>query len=173
MAPRSPRLEFLDACRAFAVLGMLLANMMNVFLHRVPGMLGHNQGDVLRFFAFPAALLWWRFYTFYIYIALGAIIAGGVALRAVRKTDEMEEELRAHLQLRADDLERSGLTRADAERQARIEFGGQERFKEESYEAHGNPPGKITRHGFHRTTGRSRVGFRFAPFRCAHCLQEV
>jgi len=42
---------------------------------------------------FPAALLWWRFYTFYIYIALGAIIAGGVAMRAVRKTDEMEEEL--------------------------------------------------------------------------------
>ena len=43
--------------------------------------------------AFAAALVWWRFYTFYIYIALGAIIAGGVALRAVRKTDEMEEEL--------------------------------------------------------------------------------
>jgi hypothetical protein len=43
--------------------------------------------------AFAAALLWWRFYTFYIYIILGAIIAGGVALRAVRKTDEFEEEL--------------------------------------------------------------------------------
>jgi len=43
--------------------------------------------------AFAAALLWWRFYTFYIYIILGAIIAGGVALRAVRKTEELEEEL--------------------------------------------------------------------------------
>jgi uncharacterized protein (TIRG00374 family) len=50
-------------------------------------------GGVIPAHAFPAALLWWRFYTFYIYIALGAIIAGGVALRAVRKTDELEEEL--------------------------------------------------------------------------------
>jgi uncharacterized protein (TIRG00374 family) len=50
-------------------------------------------GSVIPAHAFPAALLWWRFYTFYIYIALGAIIAGGVALRAVRKTDELEEEL--------------------------------------------------------------------------------
>jgi uncharacterized protein (TIRG00374 family) len=42
---------------------------------------------------FAAALLWWRFYTFYIYIVLGAFVAGGTALRAVRKTAEMEEEL--------------------------------------------------------------------------------
>ena len=50
-------------------------------------------GDVIPGYIFPAALLWFRFYTFYIYIILGAIIAGGVALRAVRKTEEMEEEL--------------------------------------------------------------------------------
>ena len=50
-------------------------------------------GHVIPPHAFPAALLWWRFYTFYIYIILGAIIAGGVALRAVRKTEELEEEL--------------------------------------------------------------------------------
>lgn len=50
-------------------------------------------GSVIPPHAFPAALLWWRFYTFYIYIILGAIIAGGVALRAVRKTEEFEEEL--------------------------------------------------------------------------------
>jgi ABC-type lipoprotein release transport system permease subunit len=37
---------------------------------------------------------------------------------------EMEEELRSHIQHRADDLERSGLARAEAERRARIEFGG-------------------------------------------------
>ena len=37
---------------------------------------------------------------------------------------EMEDELRSHIQHRADDLERSGLLRAEAERQARIEFGG-------------------------------------------------
>ena len=41
---------------------------------------------------FAAALLWWRFYTFYIYIVLGAIVAGGTAIRAVRKTAEMEEQ---------------------------------------------------------------------------------
>ena len=48
---------------------------------------------------------------------------------------ELEEELRAHIQFRADDLERSGLGRIEAERRARIEFGGHERFKEESREA--------------------------------------
>lgn len=42
---------------------------------------------------FAASLLWWRFYTFYIYIILGAIVAGNTALRAVRKTQEIEEEL--------------------------------------------------------------------------------
>ena len=31
--------------------------------------------------------------TFYIYIVLGAIVAGGTAIRAVRKTAEMEDEL--------------------------------------------------------------------------------
>ena len=54
------------------------------------------------------------------------------------RTDEMDEELRSHMQLRADDLERSGLDRAQAERQARIEFGGRERYKEECYEAMGS-----------------------------------
>jgi hypothetical protein len=48
---------------------------------------------------------------------------------------EMEAELRSHIQHRADDLERSGLHRAEAERRARIEFGGYERFKEECNEA--------------------------------------
>ena len=51
--------------------------------------------------------------------------------------EEMDEELLSHIQHRADDLERSGLTRQEAERRARIDFGGQERFKEESYEALG------------------------------------
>jgi predicted permease len=48
--------------------------------------------------------------------------------------DEMEAELRAHIQHRADDLERSGLNRAEAERRARIEFGGRERYREECRE---------------------------------------
>jgi hypothetical protein len=51
--------------------------------------------------------------------------------------DEMEEELRSHIEHRADDLERSGLDRAKAERRARIEFGAPDRYKEESYEALG------------------------------------
>jgi predicted permease len=50
---------------------------------------------------------------------------------------EVEEELRSHIHLRADDLERSGLGRAEAERRARIEFGGRERYKEEIHEALG------------------------------------
>jgi predicted permease len=48
---------------------------------------------------------------------------------------EMEEELRLHIQLRADDLQRSGLDRVEAQRYARIEFGNPERFKEECREA--------------------------------------
>jgi predicted permease len=50
---------------------------------------------------------------------------------------EIEDELRAHIQHRADDLERSGLDRAEAERRARIEFGGREKFKEECRDATG------------------------------------
>jgi predicted permease len=50
---------------------------------------------------------------------------------------EMEEELCSHIQHRADDLERSGLSRAESERRARIEFGGREKFKEECHEALG------------------------------------
>ncbi len=51
--------------------------------------------------------------------------------------DDMEEELRSHIQHRADDLERSGLKRIEAERRARIEFGAHGRFKEECHEALG------------------------------------
>jgi predicted permease len=57
--------------------------------------------------------------------------------RRSQLNDEMEEELRSHIQHRSDDLERSGLPRAQAERRARIEFGGHVRYKEESREAAG------------------------------------
>ncbi len=50
---------------------------------------------------------------------------------------EMEEEIRSHIQHRADDLVRSGLVRAEAERRARIEFGGREKYKEEIHQALG------------------------------------
>jgi len=51
--------------------------------------------------------------------------------------DDLEEELRSHIQHRADDLERSGLDRITAERRARIEFGARERYTAASYEALG------------------------------------
>src|SRR6266436_4076331 len=51
--------------------------------------------------------------------------------------NEIEEELRTHIQDRASDLERSGVPRAEAERRARLEFGGYEKYKEEIREAQG------------------------------------
>src|SRR5438477_3367360 len=48
---------------------------------------------------------------------------------------ELEQELASHIAMRADHLERVGLTRVEAERRARIEFGGEARFKEECREA--------------------------------------
>ena len=50
-------------------------------------------GGTLPAAVFGAALVWWRFYTFYIYIAVGALVAGNTALRAVREVEEVEQEL--------------------------------------------------------------------------------
>ena len=50
---------------------------------------------------------------------------------------EMDEELRAHIEDRANDLERSGVPRGEAERQARLEFGGYQKYREEIREAQG------------------------------------
>lgn len=36
---------------------------------------------------FAASLIWWRFYTFYLYIVFGGIAAGSAALRAIRRGD--------------------------------------------------------------------------------------
>ena len=70
-----------------------------------------------------------------VFASLGFRIA--VLFRRSQVNAEMEEELRAHIEHRADDLERSGLDRAEAERRARIEFGGREKYKEEIHEAIG------------------------------------
>jgi predicted permease len=48
---------------------------------------------------------------------------------------DLDDELRTHIQLRADDLERSGLPRAAADRRARIEFGGYQKYREDAHEA--------------------------------------
>jgi predicted permease len=59
---------------------------------------------------------------------------GDKFLHRSRVDADLEEELRSHIQLRADDLERSGMSRAQAERLAQIEFAGSQRFKEECHE---------------------------------------
>jgi predicted permease len=61
----------------------------------------------------------------------------GKFLHPSEVADDMEDELRSHIEHRADDLQRSGLSRAEAERRARVEFGGREKFREESYAALG------------------------------------
>jgi predicted permease len=58
-------------------------------------------------------------------------------LRPADTAEDMEDELRSHIALRADDLERTGLAHAEAQRRARVEFGARERYKQESYEALG------------------------------------
>jgi predicted permease len=63
--------------------------------------------------------------------------AGSRFFLRVTTAEDLDAELREHLTLRAGDLERSGLTREEAARQARIEFGGVEKFREDSYEALG------------------------------------
>jgi predicted permease len=62
---------------------------------------------------------------------------GGKFFHHSQVVDDMEEELRSHIEHRADDLEREGLSRAEAERRARVEFGAQAKFREESYAALG------------------------------------
>jgi len=52
---------------------------------------------------------------------------------------EMEEELRAHVEMERDDLSRSGLSAEEARRQALVAFGGVSRTKEEAREARGFP----------------------------------
>lgn len=44
---------------------------------------------------FGAALIWWRFYTFYLFVLIGAFVAGGTVLRALRHDDEHADEASA------------------------------------------------------------------------------
>ena len=53
---------------------------------------------------------------------------------------EMAEEFRLHIELRAADLVRAGVSSADATRRARLEFGSVERYKDEGREARGLRP---------------------------------
>jgi putative ABC transport system permease protein len=58
-------------------------------------------------------------------------------LSRTRMEDEMDAELRFHMQAHAEDLQRKGVCREEAMRRARIEFGGLERAKEECRDARG------------------------------------
>lgn len=52
-------------------------------------------GAVLLPSLLAGSLIWWRFYTFYLYILIGALAAGGTVLRALReKPEEILEEAR-------------------------------------------------------------------------------
>ena len=53
---------------------------------------------------------------------------------------EMDAEFRLHLELRAEDLVRGGMTAAEAKRVARLEFGIPERYKHEARKARGLLP---------------------------------
>jgi len=41
---------------------------------------------------FAASLVWWRFYTFYLYIVVGGLAAGNAALRAIRRSSAITQE---------------------------------------------------------------------------------
>jgi predicted permease len=51
--------------------------------------------------------------------------------RRAQTQNDLDEELRTHIELRAEALAGSGLTSAEAKRRARLEFGNPERLKEE------------------------------------------
>ena len=58
-------------------------------------------------------------------------------LRRDAVEDEMNDELRFHIEREADKYEQLGISRAEALRRARVAFGGVERVKEESREGRG------------------------------------
>ena len=61
-------------------------------------------------------------------------------LARARFERDLREELRAHISNRAADLEKSGLSPAEAERAARVEFGALESYKEQCRDAGGMAP---------------------------------
>jgi len=83
------RCAALDACRGGAVVAMLFANFVNVFLHEVPNVLAHNRGNTFRLFDFPAP-----FFQFLSGVSLvlflemrraDGLTSGGSKLAAVRR----------------------------------------------------------------------------------------
>lgn len=77
---------------------------------------------------------------------------------------EMDEEMRLHLELEAAELVRSGVAPDEAWRQARLAFGGVERFKEDGRDARGvrwtEDCARDARHGVRQL--RRSIGFTVA-----------
>jgi len=61
----------------------------------------------------------------------------GATLGSTRMEREMDEEMRFHIEAHATDLTKNGMTREEALRQARLEFGGVETAKSECRDAIG------------------------------------
>ncbi|MGH9795946.1 MAG: permease prefix domain 1-containing protein [Candidatus Acidiferrales bacterium] len=57
--------------------------------------------------------------------------------RRNRMEEDMAREIESHIEHRAQELMSRGLARAEAERRARIEFGGKETYREECRQALG------------------------------------
>ena len=51
----------------------------------------HFLGAIIPAFLIGASLVWWRFYTFYILVIMGALAAGRTVMRALRDTGEIAE----------------------------------------------------------------------------------
>lgn len=45
---------------------------------------------------FAASLIWWRFYTFYLYVIVGGVAAGDASLRALRRREETSSSDHGH-----------------------------------------------------------------------------
>jgi uncharacterized membrane protein YbhN (UPF0104 family) len=53
----------------------------------VEGAFATTLKDAIPVAVFAASLIWWRFYTFYLYVIVGGLAAGDAALRAIRRRD--------------------------------------------------------------------------------------
>jgi predicted permease len=70
-----------------------------------------------------------------VFVRLRSFLA--VLLARDRFEREMRDEMRFHVEARADDLERTGLGRSEAVRRARLEFGGLDAAKDDCRQARG------------------------------------
>jgi putative ABC transport system permease protein len=65
------------------------------------------------------------------------VLSSWRGVRDASLMQDMDEEFRDHIARRAADLERDGMTAADAMRAARLEFGSTDRYREEGRESRG------------------------------------